>query len=174
MPFVFPAARLSSAACVCRPALVACSVHAPVAAGPGDSLLADELAVSQLAEGSAAAEQVRSLAAGRVHCGAEDDSSLDAADLAPADSQAERSAAPWMDAHSEQVVLQAGSCPDGCKPEADCLAPADSAAQKVIGHCVQGAQTDGYPADCSETAGLAAADTPDSAGSVQAGSVAVG
>lgn len=39
---------------------------------------------------------------------------------------------------------------------------------------MQAARTDGYPADCSETPGLAEGDTPDSAGPIQAGSAAIG
>jgi hypothetical protein len=144
-----------------------------VAAEPGDFPLADELADAQPAEGSAAAEQVRSVAAGPAHCVAEDDSSLDAADSVPDDSPVERLAAPSSDARCAPAAPKDDSCPAGCRLAADCLAPDDSAAQKAIDHCARAAQTDGYLADCSETAGLAEADTLDSAGSVQAGSVAV-
>jgi hypothetical protein len=113
MPFLFSAVSSSAKACVCRPASEAYSAHAPVAAEPGDFPLADEFAAAQPAEGSAAAEQVRSWAAERVHCVAEDYSSPDAADSAPDGSAAEYSARPW-DARCAQAALQADSCPDGC------------------------------------------------------------
>jgi hypothetical protein len=106
------------------------------------------------------------------HCVAEDDSSLDAADSVPDDSPVERLAAPSSDARCAPAAPKDDSCPAGCRLAADCLAPDDSAAQKAIDHCARAAQTDGYLADCSETAGLAEIDTPDSAGLVQADSAA--
>ena len=104
---------LSAKVCVYRPASGAYSARESVAAEPGDFPLADELAVAQPVEGSAAEEQVRSWAAERAHCVAGDDSFLDAADSAPDDSRAECSAAPLTDARCATAALQADSCPVG-------------------------------------------------------------
>jgi len=152
----------SAKACVCRPAFETYSARVPAALELGDFPLEGALAAAQLAGGPAAAEQVRSLGAGQVHCVAEDDSSLDAADSAPDDLRADCSAAPSTGIRCAAAAPKDDSCPVDCRLAADCLVPVDSAAQKVIGHCALAAQTDGYPADCSETAG-----------SVRAGSVAV-
>lgn len=104
---------LSAKVCVYRPASGAYSARESAEEEPGDFPLADELAVAQPVEGSAAEEQVRSWAAERAHCVAGDDSFLDAADSAPDDSRAECSAAPLTDARCATAALQADSCPVG-------------------------------------------------------------
>lgn len=136
-----------SADYVCRPASEAYLARAPLAAEPGDFPLADAPAVAQPEERSAAAEQVRSWAAGRAHYVAEDDSSPDATDLAPVD-----------------------SCPAGYRLAADDLVPSYSVAPTAGSHCVQAART----VDCSAWIRSAENDSPDLADSAQADSVAAG
>jgi len=144
-------------------------VEAPVC-----SQRADALAAARSEVQAAVAALVHSAEAAQLRCAAADDSSPVAADLVPDDSLAERSAAPSKDALPAWAALLADSCPDGCKPAAHYSAPDGSAVQRAPGHSAPAALRDGSPVGYSETVGSAEGDSPDWAGSPQAGSVAVG
>lgn len=146
-------------------------MEAPVGSQRADALAAAHSAVPVAI---AVAGLVRSAEVAPIRYAAAGDSSPVAADLIRDDSLAERSAAPSKDALPAQAAQPVDSCPDGCKPAAHYSAPDGSAVQRATGHCAPAALRDGYPAGYSETVGSAEADSPDWAGSLQAGSVAVG
>jgi hypothetical protein len=173
MPFISSTVWPSTAVCVYRPASAICSARVVVVEVPVCSQRADALAAARSAVQAAAAALVRSAEAAQLRCAAADDSSPVAADLVPDDSLAARLAAPSKDALPARAALLADSCPDGCRP-AHYSAPDGSAEQRASGHCAPVALRDGYPACYSEMVDSAEGDSPDWAGSLQAGSVAVG
>src|SRR5262249_43561718 len=173
MPFTSSAVwLLPTAVCACPPAFADDSARvagAPVCSPPADALAAAHSAVQ-----AAGAEPARFAEAARIGCAAADDSSLDAADLAPADSLAERSAAPWKGAPRVRAAGLADSYPAGCMQAGHCSVPDDSAGQRAVAHCAMAAQRDGYQAGYLEPVGSAGAGNPDWADSIQAGSIQAG